>query len=122
MNYEVGLSRRWIFTILFWYGESLESPRHSVGYSTVGERLMAFHKRCVSSACFYSYSWKFLARRSINPSIRDLFFFSFFLFFSRTQCSYLSLFFVANRCIEVLRVQLYTMTDSELETFLSIDR
>ena len=80
MNYEVGLSRRWIFTILFWYGESLESPRHSVGYSTVGERLMAFHKRCVSSACFYSYSWKFLARRSINPSIRDLFFFLFFLF------------------------------------------
>lgn len=99
-----GLSRRWIFTILFWYRESLESPRHSVGYNTVDGRLMAFHKRCVSSGCFYSYSWKFLARRGINSSIRDLFSFSFF----QEHSAATSFLFVANRCIEPASIRLYT--------------
>lgn len=106
---------------LLWYGESLESPRHSVEYNTVDGRLMAFHKRCVSSGCFYSYSWKFLARRSINPSIRDLFFsFFFFLFFQEHNAA-TSLFFVANRCIEPACPVIHD-DSSELETFLSIDR
>lgn len=94
---------------LLWYGESLESPRHSVGYNTVDGRLMAFHKRCVSSGCFYSYSWKFLARRSINPSIRDLFFSFFFsCFFKNTM--QLPLFSLLQIGALNPRVQLYMMT------------
>lgn len=93
----------------FSFGMGNHSNHRNIRYNTVDGRLMAFHKRCVSSGCFYSYSWKFLARRSINSSIRDLFFSFFFsCFFKNTM--QLPLFSLLQIGALNPRVELYMMT------------